>query len=366
MAIQLFMQATMLMSNLYGYPAIEYDVIRERSARAGFSTLPFMPPETVRATPELRNFVNEFGAATPTTDFIVRKYGYKPLVQYYIRTGLRASQIVCRNYLLGLEERNQYLEFLQREFGVIYALASGILAAVNANGTLANAFLISRTGVDEGINAYQEYRFLNIDREAARVVVETAQNKLAEFYLRKVNDASNDIVGGYTFSDALNAVSVIEYQCTRSGIRALLNRSITNTPTNLAVDEVTGTIFFKSSVEEVVTVPSDAPGPGPGGRPAPPGNGGKPDSGRTETPAPTCPPSSARLASEDANTTKLKNYLDNGPGTRQQREENLQRLLDRPEIKRLLIPNKPRPLPIVITFAGCEAVRQALVEAAQL
>ena len=47
-------------------------------------------------------------------------------------------------------------------------------------------------------------------------------------------------------------VSMIEYQCTRSGIRSLLTRSINNTPSNLAVDEKTGTFVFRSTTDEAV------------------------------------------------------------------------------------------------------------------
>ena len=250
MAIQLFMQSTILLSNYYGFQTIRYSDIQARSVRAGFSTLPFMPPETVPATPQLVNFANIYEDNPAMLDFIVKKYGYKILVKYYIRTGLRASQLICRNYLLDLEERNQYLEFLRREFGVAYTLATGILQATHANRTLINAFAISRAALDGAVTAYEEYRFLNVDREAARTLVETAQNKYAEYFLKQVDAAtpdSNLTSGGYTFSDAVNAVSVIEYQCTRSGIRYLLNRSINNSPTNMEIDGDTGTVMFKSA-----------------------------------------------------------------------------------------------------------------------
>jgi hypothetical protein len=263
MSIQLFMQATILLSNYYGYSTIRYADIQERAAASGLRLLPFMPPEAVPATPELIGFFNTYQNNPAELDRVLRTYGgYKILVKYYIRTGLRASQSLCRGYLLNLEERNDYLEFLQKEIGVVAALSTSILALVNANATLSQAFLIARTGLDAGIDAYQEYRFLNIDREAARTVVEAAQNALAEHYLRQVDSASlnsNSVTGGYTFSDALHAVSMIEYQCTRSGIRSLLTRSINNTPTNLAVDPVTGTFVFRSTLQGGETM--SPPGP---------------------------------------------------------------------------------------------------------
>jgi hypothetical protein len=256
MTIQLFMQATILLSNYYGYNTIRYSEIRERASRSGLSMIPFMPPETVRATPELVGFFNTYENNGPALDSILRVHGgYRTLVKYYIRTGLRASQAVCRSYLLNLEERNEYLEFLQKGIGVAAAVSTAVLALVNANATISQAFLIARTGVDGGIDAFQEYRFLNIDREAARTLVEAAQNALAEHYLRQVDAASpnsNLVTGGYTFSDALHAVSMIEYQCTRSGIRSLLTRSINNTPSNLAVDARTGTFVFRSTTDGAV------------------------------------------------------------------------------------------------------------------
>ena len=256
MTIQLFMQATILLANYYGYNTIRYSEIRDRANRSGLNMIPFMPPETVRATPELVGFFNTYENNGPALDGILRgNGGYRTLVKYYIRTGLRASQAVCRSYLLNLEERNEYLEFLQKEIGVAAAVSTAVLALVNANSTISQAFLIARTGVDGGIDAFQEYRFLNIDREAARVLVEAAQNALAQHYLKQVDAASpnsNLVTGGYTFSDALHAVSMIEYQCTRSGIRSLLTRSINNTPSNLAVDEKTGTFVFRSTTDEAV------------------------------------------------------------------------------------------------------------------
>jgi hypothetical protein len=260
-AIQLFIQATILLSSYYHFETTSYTVIRERSAQAGFSTLPFVPPETVRATPDLVTLANTSDPEA-LANYVVNKYGYKPLVKYYIRTGLRASQLICRNYLLNLDERNQYLEFLKKEFGVAYGLASGILAAVNANGTLSNAFMISNAAIIQGADIYQDYRFLTIDREAARVLVETAQNKFAEHFMKQVDLATNDstsTTGGYTFADALNAVSTIEYQCTREGIKGLLNRSINNTPSNLEIDANTGAVMFISSTDN--TLPAAAQNP---------------------------------------------------------------------------------------------------------
>lgn len=274
MAIQLFMQATLLLSNYYGYTEIAYADVRTNARRAGLDSLPFMAPESVRATPELVNLFNKFENDPTQLALIVQRVGgYRNLVKYYIRTGLRASQSICRNYLLDLDEKSDYLDFIEKEVGVGYTLSTAVLALVHANSTLATSFLAARTGFDGALGAYQEYRYLSIDREAARAVVEAAQNKYAQYYMQQVDLTStnpNLVTGGYTFSDALHAVSTIEYQCTRSGIKSLLARSINNSPANLMIDPVTGTIAF-------LTAASALPNPSIlGGMPGADGNTGTP------------------------------------------------------------------------------------------
>ena len=249
-AIQLYIQATILLSAYYHLDPASYATIRQQSASAGFSALPFMPPETARAVPLNLLQQADMGNATALADYVVQRFGYKLLVKYYIRTGLRASQVICRNYLTTLDENDQYLEFLRKEFGVAYGLTAGIFALTDVSSLAANTLTISRTAIDQGASIYEDYRFLSIDRESARVLVETAQNKYAQLYLNQVDLATldqSDTTGGYTFADALNAVSVIEYQCTREGIRSLLNKSINNTPSNLEVDATTGQLIFKSN-----------------------------------------------------------------------------------------------------------------------
>jgi hypothetical protein len=272
MAIQLFMQATILLANYYGYKTISYDVIEEKSARAGYATLPFMPPIAARATPKLINLtIPSYQDTAVFRDQINSSLGYNNLVRYYITTGTKAAEIICKNYMLGLAEKNQYLEFLRDEFGVAYNLATGVLLAVNANGTLSNAFSLARGATDSFVTTYEDYRYLHIvDREAARILVMTAQEKYMAYFLNQIDQREKNknmgagsvaVTSYYTFSEALNAVSTIEYPCTREGIANLVNRAVNNTPTNLDIDVNTGSIIFKSN--------APAPG-GSGNNPNPP------------------------------------------------------------------------------------------------
>src|SRR5262252_1414184 len=121
MAIQLFMQATILMARYYGFETLSYETVRTKSEKAGYRALPFMPPVSIPATPPFRRETLQSGIPLyqgDRSDFEIQRFqawvngsfGYNNLVKYYISTGLHASQIICRNHLQGLEERNRYLE----------------------------------------------------------------------------------------------------------------------------------------------------------------------------------------------------------------------------------------------------------------
>jgi hypothetical protein len=240
MAIQLFMQATILLGRYYDFDTLKYEELTDRSVRHGYEVLPFMPPISRRATPRfVRNELPSnkgFGVDLVGDDF--RKWantkgngGQKMLVTYYISTGWRAAQLVCRNYMIGLEERNAYLEFLQKEFNIGAGLANASLIAAGANVTLRAIGIATQLVGNETIDAYQAYRFLDIDRDAARTLVESAQNLIADKYLDAVSKMGDVQSGRYFFpadpgfSEAVQAVSLIEYQCTRSGIRGLISKA---------------------------------------------------------------------------------------------------------------------------------------------
>jgi hypothetical protein len=373
MSIQLFMQATLLLAHYYRFQTIQYSDFESRASRAGLVTLPFMPPETIRATPALVGLI-ENPKNTPEyldelANYIVKTYGYKTLVNYYIRTGLRASQLICRNYLLRLEENNRYLEFLRSELGVAYSLATSVLLATHANNTLTNAFAISHNFADNALTAYEEYRFLTIDREAARVLVETVQAKYAEYFMKHVQLAtadSTDTAGGFTFSDAIHAVGIIEYQCTREGINALLTRSVNNTPTNVNIDMDTGTIMFDSAKN--VTSASDKTVKTTGAGDVPP---------TTEKPQqPSSPKGTKSGGSSKAEETDeqvkaiLKKYIATGDAQQQAKEkQNLVSMLtqtpfsDNPDVKSL---GNPPNLDTVLDQAQFAPVRKQMLAQARL
>lgn len=276
--LPLFMQATLAMAKYYGYRTINYEQALSLPEGPNVSSLPFMPPVSVRATPHLVK-INPAGALgvdlenTDITEFrknIHDTLKYDGLVRYYITTGLQTAKIVCRNYMTRLDEHSQYLTFLRREFGFASSLATGVLLAVDANQALTNAFSLGKSFGDDSIGAYQDYRFLNlVDRDAALVLITAAQDEYAKYFLEKLKsksaspmgtDGSGAVPAGgkdfFTFADALNAVNTIEHQCTREGIRNLVTRAVNNTPANMSVDSKTGAIIFSSASQAAANSPN--------------------------------------------------------------------------------------------------------------
>ena len=268
MAIQLFMQATILLGRYYDFHTLRYEELADKSVRHGYEALPFMPPIAGHATPrfvraDLPSNTN-FNIGLLGDDF--RRWansngGQQMLVNYYISTGWRAAQLICRNYMIGLEERNAYLEFLQKEFNIGAGLANASLIAAGANVTLRAIGIATQTVGNSTIDAYQTYRFLDIDRDAARSLVESAQNLIAQHFLslplgRPPGGSADFFPVNSGFSHAVHAVSLIEYQCTRSGIRGLLSKAGTAAASKegakMTFDPDTDQIEFRIPVVAVV------------------------------------------------------------------------------------------------------------------
>ena len=168
-------------------------------------------------------------------------------IRFYISSGAYASQIICRNFLSGLRERNEYFEFLQKEMNIAAGLVSLTLSLANANQTILKVLTTTLASLNIGLDAYQEFRYFAVDVETFMPIVEAAQIELRDHFLEveRINDPDpmnkNKKIEVFTnlsvtLSAAINAVSKIEYQCTRSGIRGILNKSLLQAAPRFKVD----------------------------------------------------------------------------------------------------------------------------------
>ena len=151
-------------------------------------------------------------------DFLGGKDHYQ-VREYFIRAGYHASQIVCRNYLSGLRDRNEYFEFLQQELKVVTNLTGMLLTLTNTAEQSKDIFTQVVGASNLGADAYQSFKFLAPEIETILPLVEAAQGAMRDYFVEGKGRPA-------TFAGALNAVSKIEYQCSRSGIRAILTKTL--------------------------------------------------------------------------------------------------------------------------------------------
>jgi hypothetical protein len=181
-------------------------------------------------------------------DFLGGKDHYQ-VRDYFIRAGHHASQIVCRNYLSGLRDRNEYFEFLQQEFKVVTNLTGMLLTLTNTAEQSKDIFTQVVGAANLGADAYQSFKFLAPEIETILPLVEAAQVAMRDYFVGKGRPA--------TFAGALNAVSKIEYQCSRSGIRAILTKTLVQSKPQYTV--IDGVLY----AHEAETTPPKTPGEKP-------------------------------------------------------------------------------------------------------
>jgi hypothetical protein len=168
------------------------------------------------------------------------------LIGNYVKTGWIASRLVCRNYLAGLSEKNDLFEVLKRQFNITGGLAQLALEIAKASGRAIAIVGAAQSFVNSTIDNLAEFNFLTPDQAALQDLVERAQNVYANYYLSQQGLPKS-------FSEAINAVHNIEYQCTRAGLRHLISRSLQGT--TFDVEPVTGTL--RASGDRAVWEPFD-------------------------------------------------------------------------------------------------------------
>jgi hypothetical protein len=255
----MFMQASIILAKMYGFQTIEYEEVEARTAAAGFQAVPFVNPLTylgrTDAVPRLR--AQPTFVIGPSYDFVdpntkkTTTISHETALTYYVITGWRASQIICRNYLTYQYDKNQYLEFLRKELGYAANLASLSMSLANANDALLKAAANINGVVDNGFNAYIEY--LAIDTDTARSVVEAAQNTYGRQFLLDIQSAASGkrLKEGviFSFPEAINAVHTIETQCTKGVIKQLVNRAAVNSA-DMSINDLGILVFNKKAADK--------------------------------------------------------------------------------------------------------------------
>lgn len=230
-AVQEFMYAGQALAYVYGFE-VDLDRIAPTITRPTVEAFGVSARESVSY---------RFGNLRFRQDALLREKNRYDIREYFIKSGHHASQIVCRNYLSGLRDRNEHFEYLQKQLKVATNLTGVLMALTNTAGQTKDIYNAVVGSTELGMDAYQGFRFLNPDIETVLPLVQGAQVAMRDYFLSKDGVPA-------TFAGALNAVSKIEYQCTRSGIRAILTKTLVQAQPKYTV--IDGTLYAHKAEEK--------------------------------------------------------------------------------------------------------------------
>ena len=160
----------------------------------------------------------------------------KSIIINYIRNGSQLSQILCRNYLAGLSDKNSAFSALRKQFNITGGLAELTMVAAKASARSIGYFGAAESFVNATLENFGEYEYLTPDQSTLQDLVYKSQNALDAYYTG--TNVPTTIAG------AVNAVHRIDSQCTRAGLRHLINRSLSNIT---MTPEADGTLTVKGA-----------------------------------------------------------------------------------------------------------------------
>jgi hypothetical protein len=160
------------------------------------------------------------------------------VVTNYVRNGWHLSQLLCRNYLAGLSEKNSAFSAIKKELNIAGGLAQLTMAAAKASARSIAYFGAVEAFVNASLENFGEFEYLTPDQSALQDMVFKAQNALGEYY--------SGVKVPVTIVEAINAVHRIESQCTRAGLRHLINQALTKS--DVQADPVTGALLITGDV----------------------------------------------------------------------------------------------------------------------
>jgi hypothetical protein len=157
-------------------------------------------------------YCSQFNTATP--------YGTRSsIIREYILNGLHLSQLLCRNYLSGLSDKNSAFTAIKKEFNIAGGLAQLTMAAAKASARSIAYFGAVEAFINASLENFGEFEYLTPDQSTLQDLVFKAQTALGTYYTATVTTPE-------TLVGAIDAVHRIDSQCTRPGLRHLINRSL--------------------------------------------------------------------------------------------------------------------------------------------
>jgi hypothetical protein len=147
----------------------------------------------------------------------------------FIKTGAATAFMLCQEYIGGLADRTDYLEYLRRQYGFAGSLANTAFVLWNASSTARSLLTAANSYVNSSFDNYEQYKYFKPTDEAVLDVAKQAQSRLRDYYLTTNEDTDNTSKAHnvpQNLAEALWAMHNIEHQCTHAGIKALIDKTV--------------------------------------------------------------------------------------------------------------------------------------------
>ncbi|MBV8568874.1 MAG: hypothetical protein JO273_25815 [Methylobacteriaceae bacterium] len=104
------------------------------------------------------------------------------LVIHFLRTGSAAAFILCQEYVAGLADKTDLLEYLRKEYNYAGTLTSTAFAIFRASSTAKSVLDAVNSFANNSLDNYEEYKFFRPTDEAVLDVALKAQAELRDYY----------------------------------------------------------------------------------------------------------------------------------------------------------------------------------------
>ncbi|WIE48646.1 hypothetical protein [Pseudomonas sp. GM17] len=182
----------------------------------------------------------------------------KSAIYHFVDSGLTYSGLLCEDYFLTMKHTQAHRGFYQKEANLTSGLTSSLMGLAEASaGSIAATGAIFSFG-SASFDSYNEAFLFSADLNTLESLVRANQSQQEVIIFKKL-DAAPDVVAPnsiLTLDQAIRELDKYTYTCTRGGIVALLNETVSDTAGKVRGNTV---LKSKSSATPIVleNIPSN-------------------------------------------------------------------------------------------------------------
>lgn len=171
-------------------------------------------------------WVEAYGNARTATDPQIRKFA----IYNFVDAGITYSGLLCEEYFLAMKYTHAHRGFYQKEVSLISGMTSALMGLAQASaGSIAATGAAFSFG-NASFDSYNEAFVFSADLNALESLVRASQAQQEVIILKKLNAADSQLPPDSirTLDQAVRELDKYTYTCTRGGIVALLNDTVTD------------------------------------------------------------------------------------------------------------------------------------------